>query len=155
MAVALILGLAVGVNTGFFGVVNALLLRPIPGVDSSGLANLYVTRDGQRDGFSGFSHPTFGDLCERSRSFGDLEAFAGRAFAVGDETATSVVTGQLVSGGFFRLWERGPRGADCLAPRTIVRTLRRWPSSATRCGISGSPGAKTSSAPPCASPVIP
>jgi predicted permease len=103
MAVALILGLAVGVNTGFFGVVNALLLRPIPGVDSSGLANLYVTRDGQRDGFSGFSHPTFGDLCERSRSFGDLEAFAGRAFAVGDETATSVVTGQLVSGGFFRL----------------------------------------------------
>ena len=111
LAVALTLGLAVGVNTGFFGVVNALLLRPLPGVDSSGLVNLYVTRDGRPDGFSGFSYPTFRDLREGSRSLGELEAFVGRGFALGDDTATSVVGGQLVSGGFFRLFRtRAGRG---------------------------------------------
>jgi putative ABC transport system permease protein len=102
-AVVLTLGLAIGVTTGFFGVANALLLRPLAGVDARGLVNLHVTQDGAPQGFSGFSAPSLRDYRERNRSLAALEAFAGRGLAVGDETTTSVVGGQLVSGGFFRL----------------------------------------------------
>lgn len=103
LAVVVTLGLAVGVSAGLFGVVNALLLRPMPGVDASSLVDLYLTRDGARDGFSGFSYPMFRDLRERSRSLSALEAFVGRGFAIGDTAGSSIVSGQLVSGGFFEL----------------------------------------------------
>jgi putative ABC transport system permease protein len=102
-AVVSTLALAIGVTTGFFGVANALLLRPLPGVDDRGLVNLHVTEDGAPQGFSGFSLPTLSDLRARSRSLDALEAFVGRAFGLGDERKTSVVSGQLVTGGFFRL----------------------------------------------------
>jgi MacB-like periplasmic core domain len=103
LAVVLTLGLAMGVTTGFFGVIDALLLRPLSGVEAPGLAIVHVTQDGELDGFSGFSAPTFRDFREETRLLGGLEAFVGRAFALGDETATGVVGGQLVSGGFFEL----------------------------------------------------
>ncbi len=103
VAVVSTLALAIGVTTGLFGVASALLLGPLPGVQASGLVNVHVTHDGAHEGFSGFSSPTFRDFRERSRSIQALEAFVGRAFALGDGASTSVVGGQLVSGGFFRL----------------------------------------------------
>src|SRR5262245_10833808 len=102
-AVVLTLALAIGVTTGFFGVANVLLLRPLAGVNGQRLVNLHVTQDGTALGFSGFSAPTFRDLRERSRSLEALEAFVGRGFALGDDQRTSVVGGQLVTGGFFRM----------------------------------------------------
>ena len=103
LAVTLTLGLAMGVATGFFGVINAILLRPLPGVHGAGLLNLYVTVDGELAGFSGFSLPTLRDFRNEARSLSRIEGFVGRAFALGDETATDVVGGQLVTGGFFEL----------------------------------------------------
>jgi hypothetical protein len=102
-AVVATLTLAIGVTTGFFGVANALLLRPLKGVEARGLVSLHVTHDGRPQGFSGFSRPAFLDFRERTRTLAGLEAFVGRGFALGDGTKTSVVGGQLVSGGFFRL----------------------------------------------------
>lgn len=114
------LGLALGVATGFFGVISALLLRPLPGVDGSGLVSLHVDREGEDDPFSGFSRPTFRDLQERSRSLGGIEAFVGRGFALEETSdrdtgsdvgtgANAMVAGQLVSGGFFDLLGTRPR----------------------------------------------
>ncbi|HUG55065.1 MAG TPA: ABC transporter permease, partial [Vicinamibacteria bacterium] len=103
LAVVSTLGLAMGVSAGFFGVVNALVLRPIPGVEARGLVNLYATADGAVSGFSGFSHPTFRDLRARTRSLAALEGFVGRGFARGAEAGGGVVGGQLVSGGLFEL----------------------------------------------------
>ena len=103
------LGLALGVTTGFFAVINALILRPLPGVEASGLVNLYLNRGAEDDSFSGFSHPTFLDLKERSRSLVKVEAFLGQGFVLGDESTevaregAAVVGGQFVSGGFFEL----------------------------------------------------
>jgi predicted permease len=110
LTVVITLGLALGVTTGFFGVISALLLRPLPGVESRGLVSLHVDREGEDDPFSGFSRPTFLDLQERSRSLA-VEAFAGRGFALeedaggagGDSATDALVGGQLVSGGFFGL----------------------------------------------------
>jgi predicted permease len=103
LAVTLTLGLAMGVATGFFGVIDAILLRPLPGVHGEGLVNLYVTVDGELAGFSGFSLPTLRDLRDEARSLSRVEGFVGRGFALGDEAMTDVVGGQLVSGGFFEL----------------------------------------------------
>jgi predicted permease len=103
LAVTLTLGLAMGVATGFFGVIDALLLRPSPGVDGVGLQNLYATEDGELAGLSGFSLATVRDLRHQARSLSRVEAFVGRGFALGDEATTDVVGGQLVTGGFFEL----------------------------------------------------
>jgi predicted permease len=103
LAVVATLGLAMGLSTGFFGVVNTLLLRPLPGVAASGLVNLYATRDGAIEGLSGFSYPAWRELEARTRTLSALEAFAGRGFAVADSERPEIVGGQLVSGGFFEL----------------------------------------------------
>lgn len=107
LAVVTTLGLSLGVTTGFFGVISALLLRPLPGVTSRNLVSLHVDRVGENDPFSGFSRPTFLDLKERSRSLAGMESFVGRGFAleVGAQSETvdtasatnPVVAGQLVS----------------------------------------------------------
>jgi putative ABC transport system permease protein len=103
LAVVVTLAMATGVSTGFFGVVNALLLRPLPGVDAHGLVSLHVTRDGKLEGFSGFSHPAYRELRQRARTLAALEAFAGRGFALQEGSGSALVGGQLVSGGFFAL----------------------------------------------------
>ena len=103
LAVIATLALAMGVSTGLFGVVNALMLRPLPGVDAPGLISLHVTRNRALQGASGFSGPTFSDYRERVRTLAGLEAFVGRGFAIGEAPSASVVDGQLVSGGFFHL----------------------------------------------------
>jgi predicted permease len=106
LAVVVTLGLALGVTSGFFGVINALVVRPLPGVEPAGMVNLYVDRGAEDDGFSGFSHPTFLDLKERARSLGALEAFVGHGFVLGEGEAGpggAVIGGQFVSGGFFEL----------------------------------------------------
>ncbi len=103
LAVTLTLGLAIGVATGFFGVIDAILLRPLAGVRGEGLVNIYATVDGELAGFSGFSLPTLRDFREHAPSLSRVEGFAGRGFALGDEAATDVVGGQLVTGGLFEL----------------------------------------------------
>jgi predicted permease len=114
LSVVLTLGLGLGVATGFFGVISALLLRPLPGVDARGLVSLHVDRSGEDDAFSGFSRPTFLDLKERSRTLAGLEAFIGRGCALEDDAA--LVGGQLVSGGFFGLLGTRPRLGRLLGP---------------------------------------
>jgi predicted permease len=134
LAVVLTLGLAMGVTTGFFGVIDALLLRPLPGVEATSLAIVHVTRNGELDGFSGFSAPTFRDFREGARTLDGLESFVGRGFALGDETATGVVGGQLVSGGFFGLLGTrahrgrliGPQDDAPGAPPVVVITQALW-----------------------------
>ncbi len=111
VSVVLTLALAVGVSTGFFGVVNTLVLRPVPGVDGRGLVSLHATRDGRLDGFSGFAYPTYREIRARARTLSMLEAFVGRGFAVTDTGSSEIVGGQLVSGGFFGvLGTRAERG---------------------------------------------
>ena len=127
LTVVLTLGLALGVTTGFFAVINALIVRPLPGVEPKGLVNLYVDRGAEDDPFSGFSHPTFLDLKERSVSFAAVAAFMGHGFVLGeggDSSAPgggSVTGGQFVSGGFFALLGTRARIGRLLDDRDDVR----------------------------------
>jgi len=97
----LTLGLALGANTALFSLVNAILLRPLPGIaDAERLVNVHRTA---ADGTTllGFSHPDYRDLSERGGRFAQLAAFNGRGASLGAGGAPEVVGTQLVSGNYF------------------------------------------------------
>jgi predicted permease len=116
LAVVSTLGLAMGVTTGFFGVIDAVALRPLRGVAAPGLVTVHGTVDGRPARASGFSRPTYRDYRERTRSLQRLEAFVGQGFAVGEEAGGGLVGGQLVSGGFFGLLGTQPLLGRLIAP---------------------------------------
>jgi len=105
----LTLGLAVGANTALFSLVNAILLRPLPGVaDPSKLVNVHRTAaDGTT--FHGFSQPDYVDLFERGQRFVRLAAFNGRGASLGTGGVPEVVGTQLVSGNYFDVLGVRPR----------------------------------------------
>ena len=98
----LTLALGIGANTSIFSAVNAILLRPLPGVSEPGqLALVYPTDVGGR--LSGtFSYPDFREYRAQSKSFEGLLAYAGVGLTLrsGGERGEHVAA-QLVSGNYF------------------------------------------------------
>jgi len=96
----LTLGLGIGVNTAIFSGVSAFMLRPLSGVSDAGrLVALFEATEGSA--YQDFSYPDYLDYREQSTTF---EAIVGHQMvraAVGDETQSEVVWGQLVSADFF------------------------------------------------------
>ena len=120
LAAVVTLAIATGVSTGFFGVVNALLLRPVPGVEARGLVSLHVTRDGKLEGFSGFSHPAYRELRQRVRTLAALEAFAGRGFALPEGSGSALVGGRWCRGVSSDCLARTRRADACSGPTTTA-----------------------------------
>src|SRR5687768_14650546 len=81
-AVVATLTLAVGANTAVFALVNAILLRPMPGVrQAEALVNVHATAPGG-DELGGFSHPDYRDLRGRTSALVDVAAFHGRGMSL-------------------------------------------------------------------------
>ncbi|HVR72013.1 MAG TPA: ABC transporter permease [Vicinamibacteria bacterium] len=102
VAAVVTLGVALGANTALFSLVNAVLLRPLPGIaNADRLVNVHRTAaDGAT--FLGLSAPDYRDLRERTRALDGLAAFNGRGAALGDgDGAPELVGLQLVTGNFF------------------------------------------------------
>ena len=102
--VVLTLALGIGLNTAVFSVVDALLLRPLPGVRASDeLVQLYRTMSGGAK-FGSNSIPHFWDVRKRS---GDVYsgvtgwAFVSLSVATGDRPVR--VMGQMVSADYFNV----------------------------------------------------
>src|SRR5262245_25458372 len=72
-AVAVILAMAVGATTTIFGVVDAVILRPLPFADPDRLVQIWETNPNDDD-FSS-SDPNYLDFAKRNRSFTELAAF--------------------------------------------------------------------------------
>ena len=98
----LVLALGIGANTAVFSVVNALLIRPLPGADAGPpLVGLY-NKDAKRpDRYRPFSYPNFLDIREGSRSFVSIAAhdLALAGVTEGDTTRRSFF--DIVSGNYF------------------------------------------------------
>jgi putative ABC transport system permease protein len=77
IAAVLTLGLGIGINTTIFSVVNAILIRPMPHVDTERLTLLQQWNVKLSEETS-FSYPDFADLREQSRSFESMAAYYDR-----------------------------------------------------------------------------
>ncbi len=121
------LALAVGANAVVFGILNALVLRPLPVADAKGLWAI--------EHFD--SYPNYLDLRERNRSFQSLAAWKMVFTAMDTGDDAEGVTGYATSGNYFdvlglepslgrffhRADERGPNSAP-----DIVLTWAYWHS---------------------------
>jgi predicted permease len=95
--------LGIGANVVVFGVLNAVLLRPLAVRDPQ---NLYQLRPRPWTSFKLIttSYPAFEDFRQRNRTFSDMAAFNGYARArLGWGHAVKSVSGQAVTGNYFEL----------------------------------------------------
>jgi predicted permease len=94
------LALGIGANTTIFSLLNALLLRPLPGRDPGRLATVY-TSDYSGPLYGASSYPDYLDFRTQSRSFEGLAAYGIQPVVLSDGGEGQRVLAQLVSGNFF------------------------------------------------------
>ena len=96
VAAILTLTLAIGANAVVFGVLDALILRPlnVPQAES-----LRATEYGDGSGFQ--SYPNYVDLRDRNRSFEDLAAFNFAFVALNTGSDPSLASGFTATGNYF------------------------------------------------------
>jgi predicted permease len=97
LASVLTLALAIGANSVVFGVLNALILRPLNVPQSQ---SLYALQRGNDESIS-HSYPDYLDLRDRNRSFDGLAAYDLAGVALDTGTGVSEAWVQAVTGNYF------------------------------------------------------
>ena len=105
----LAIALGLGVNTTIFGIVNTLLLRPLPVGHAETLVQVYTT-DTHFTGKQANSYLNFLDYAKQNTLFSGMAAYRFAVMGMTRGTDTSNVIGQLVTGNYF----------DVLQVRTVL-----------------------------------
>jgi len=92
------LALGIGANTAIFGLVDALLLRPLPVVKAPGELVLLMRGDGRGPALS---YPDFTVLRERNEVLSDLALYTQAPISFGNNVRSEVVLGAMVSSNYF------------------------------------------------------
>lgn len=102
------LALGIGLNTAVFSAVDAILLRPLPGVTRPDeLVQVYRTAPGMT--YGSLSVPDYLDLRDRSRqAFSDIALWAFQTVSVTAGDRPQVAFGQLVSANYFSVLDAKP-----------------------------------------------
>src|SRR6059036_3328725 len=110
----LTLALGIGANTAIFSVLNAVLLRPLPGIaDPSRLVAFY--RSQKADAFDTMGYPDYADYRDRNQSLSGLAAHSPAALSFSYATAERV-RGDAVSGNYFEVLGVKPALGRLLLP---------------------------------------
>lgn len=106
----LTLALGIGASTAMFTVINAVLIRPVPGVMDSGRLVILERLQKNNPDFA-FGYPDYLDYRDQSKSFAGLAARCRTALTLSHGT-TERITGELVSSNYFAVLGVNPRLAD-------------------------------------------
>ncbi len=104
VAAVITLALGIGINTSIFSVLNALLLRPLPGANTAGLVSVY------RGGSHPCSYPDFLDFQERNTAFSGLAADAPNQSTLdtGNSGTSELILVEAVSYNYASIVETRP-----------------------------------------------
>jgi putative ABC transport system permease protein len=100
LAALIALALGIGANSAMFGIVNAVLLRPIPYVQSDRLLKVYTSTKSFKQ--SSISYPNFLDWRQRSRSFDQLAAYRNDNFNLTGQADPERLRGLMASATLFQ-----------------------------------------------------
>jgi predicted permease len=95
------LGIGIGVNTAVFSWIQAVVLKPIPGVDRSG-AFYYLEPRADTGSYPGMSWAEYRDVRPRMTAIEEVIAFRMAPLNVGEPGRTERTYALLVSGNYFR-----------------------------------------------------
>src|ERR1043166_10080772 len=97
---AIVLG--IGANTSVFGIVNALLLRPLPVGHSEQVVKVFTT-DNHIKGNQSMSYPNFQDFEKQNTAFTGMAAYTSAFMGMTRGGDTLNVGGVLGTGNYFDL----------------------------------------------------
>jgi predicted permease len=99
-AAILALGLGIGANTSIFSVINAILIRPLPGVPEPErlVTPLHTSISGT---WNSHSYPDFLDYRDNNRVFSGILGYTMIHVALGDGGEADHVWGEMVTGNYF------------------------------------------------------
>ena len=108
------LALGIGANTAIFSLADAVLFRPLPGIEDPGrLVSFW--RMQPNDQLNSLGFPDYADYRDRSRSFSGLAAHATTAMSFSDGTPDRIV-GNVVTGNYFSVLGVKPERGRLIAP---------------------------------------
>ena len=118
--VILSLGVGIGVNTAVFSWIQAILLKPIPGVDESG-GFYHLEPKSDTGSYPGMSWAEYRDLKDQLPAIEQLVVFRMAPLNVGEAGRTERTYAQLVSGNFFTALRLQPAAGRFIAPAEVDR----------------------------------
>ena len=132
LVAVLTLALGIGATTAIFSLINAVLLRPLPGIQNpEQLVTLQRLQNDNR--FLSFGYPDYLDYRDQSQSFSGLAAHSGTPLSF-NQGITERIRGDLVTGNYFSLLGvKAARGRLILpdddragAPPVVVLSYAFW-----------------------------
>ncbi len=111
----LCLGLGTGANLTIFGLINAVLLRPVSGVTNEGKL-VRIGRSENGSGFDSHSYANYIDIRSQNKVFADVAAFHNTPLSISGPGFSERIRGSVVSANHFDLLGVSPsRGRFFLA----------------------------------------
>src|SRR5690349_11605732 len=114
------LAIGIGVNTAIFSWVQAMVLKPIPGVKDAA-SFLLVEPRSESGSHPGASWAEYGDLRQRLPAFRDLLAFKMVPLTIGETGKTTRSFGLMVSGNYFSVLGLEPALGRFFTPGEATR----------------------------------
>lgn len=108
------LALGIGANTAIFTVINAVLLRPVPGVARPGELVIFERLQKNNPDFA-FGYPDYLDYRDHNQSFTGVAGRCRAALALSHGTTERII-GELVSGNYFSVLGVSPARGRLIQP---------------------------------------
>lgn len=110
------LALGIGANSAIFSVINAILLRPLPGVERSAELVAINERFGNHNGPPMVSYPDYRDFRDRNSVLAGLAAVGFTSASVGPKGNCQRIFAYTVSGNYFDLLGVKPLAGRLIQP---------------------------------------